>query len=592
MTAAIRAARRFAVSAEDQKFYANLYAEPEAALWMQAVIDLLDLEKVSNPALACLLLLAGDAALNGDLCLHLTEEKIRESGRRLASRIGEAQLPEIRSLTALGRDGAFAGRFAGLVSDGSGGITPFVLSENRLYAHKYFTLKQTLARHLRLWIAAPAEPIGGIVRSKVDFNPEQLRAIDEACRRRFMILTGGPGTGKTTVIQGILSAFFDAGLTEGIWIAAPTGRAARRAAESAAQVPGGHVESGTIHRLLRSLEDSVPGLILIDEVSMVDLELMTRLLERVDPSKTRLILIGDRNQLPSVDAGAVLGDLVELFQNAAGAVDSVIELTKSHRSGDRILAAAARVNEGVDFDAVPWEPASTPGGGPEGCFWIDTAEVDPSHVIRRWTETLFPVAMIAALQEAAGHSPDSETFAQCARDLGSTMRSRVLCVTRQGRRGAETINSQIMKQLNRRLAAAGALFVHGEDWFSGMPLLVARNDEKRDVYNGETGILLRNAGGFRAVFDRGTRLNMLTLESLPASLPAFAVTVHKSQGSEYDDVLVILPDDATHPLISRQILYTAITRARKRVFVAGHRDVLQAALKRKVDRETGGLMRG
>lgn len=587
---------------EDYRFFEELALQPEAALWMGAVADVLELGGVNDPVLARLLLLAGDATLSGDLCLRLTEERVKEAGRRLADRSGTAQIPDIRAVVQKAGEPDLTQRYPTIIAGASQEkerLTPFVLAENEglLYVNKYFRLRRSLGRRLSEWWSGLSALSGEVSASQgtTVLTEEQLRAVREAMRRRFLIITGGPGTGKTTVIQGILSGLYAAGIRDNIWIAAPTGRAARRAHESASQVAGGEVKSGTIHRLLRSLPDRMPAAVIIDEVSMVDLELMNELLRLLDPAEVRLILIGDRNQLPSVDAGAVLGDLVQLLSSQKEASDCIVHLTKSHRSGDLILAAANAVNSGSS--QVPWEPVSleefkkSPPEA-EGCYWLDVGPGQIAGVMRQWSEMILSANAIEQILEAASaHGGVEDLLLQSTvRSLLKQMRGRVLAVTRQGKLGAEQLNTFIMQRLNRLLAASDALFVHGENWFSGMPLMVVRNDEARDVYNGETGILLRCGGVFRAVFDRGSRLNFLSLESLPESEPAFATTVHKSQGSEYDDVLIVLPEDATHPLISRQILYTAMTRARKRVFIAGRADVLAAAVSRKLERETGGLL--
>jgi exodeoxyribonuclease V alpha subunit len=587
---------------EDHNVFAALFKRPEVALWMAAVADLFEVSGVRDPALGGLLLIAGDATLSGDLCLRLTEERVKEAGRRLAVKADAAQIPDIRGILQKARDPDLAERFPGLIvkaGQESERLAPFVLDdkERLLYINKYFRMRRSLGQRLSAWVAAESSPIAGTVSAKQGsavLTAEQLRAVQEAMRRRFLILTGGPGTGKTTVIQGILSAFYSAGLTENIWITAPTGRAARRALESASQVKGGAVQSGTIHSLLRALKVSMPAVVIIDEVSMVDLELMTELLGLLDPEKVRLILIGDRNQLPSVDAGAVLGDLVQLMASRKE-TECVVHLTESHRSGDRILGAADAVKAGAPFAEIPWEPLTLEEFAQEppksdGCYWLDSGPEQIGSVIRQWSGMILDQQAAEAIREAASMSPEDPLLPSLAMGILKRMRGRVLSVTRGGKTGAEHINALILQRLNRLLAASDALYLQGENWFSGMPLMVNRNDASRDVFNGETGILLRCGSVFRAVFDRGDRVNLLSLESLPESEPAFATTVHKSQGSEYDDVLVVLPADDTHPLLSRQILYTAITRARRRVFIAGRANVLASAVTRKMERETGGLL--
>jgi exodeoxyribonuclease V alpha subunit len=486
-----------------------------------------------------------------------------------------------------------------------------------------------------------------------------------------LIVTGGPGTGKTSTVLNLLRGLVRQGLEpERIALTAPTGRAARRLTESLRsgldriEQPASGDESlralhgTTLHRLLRYMPDRNSFLyhrsnplpfevLIVDEVSMVDLALMAHLLDAVDPSRTRLICLGDRDQLPSVDAGAVLSDFLGMlapgdvaaryspevlraagellpetreslkhpsfFQQPAarksavsgslrqGWTDRIVELTWSFRSGDAILRAATAVNQGhAEAESLARVfPALVPVGGgqsvawpDQGCYLVEEEAAPREGVVLDWIREHFDGEYLGLVAQAGGADP-AELPELCARLFAHLNRSRILAIGRRGRAGVSGINAAAARWFHGRL---GLRVARPDALFSGMPVLIVRNDHRRELYNGDVGVVLdvRSDGsaspGFRAYFERpGGRFTGYAMETLPTCEAAFALTVHKSQGSEYERVLLVLPDDPVHRLLSREVLYTGLTRARKLAVVYGSPAALTRAVREKLVRETGGL---
>jgi exodeoxyribonuclease V alpha subunit len=402
------------------------------------------------------------------------------------------------------------------------------------------------------------------------------------------VISGGPGTGKTSTVVKILALAIEEALAQGlpaprIALTAPTGKAAVRlesavqsakrqlacSDEARAAIPDG---ATTIHRALRGRErrDKLAlELLVVDEASMVDLELMTELMAAL-PDDARLILLGDRDQLASVEAGAVLGDICGLGRAPAREsklAACVVQLTRSYRydagGGIGQLARAVQAGDLERALAVLDDPDQ-----PEVALCEADPLRDPEH---RFSERV--VGGFRPYLEAG----DPATALRCLE------RFRVLCAHRQGERGVTALNQHVA-----RLLFTAGLLPASEGNYLGRPLLVTENDYRVRLWNGDVGLVTRAArGGSCAYFsaaDGGSR--ELGLGRLPPHESAFALSVHKSQGSELDEVALILPP-APSRVLSRELLYTAITRARARVVIYGSRAVFAAALSRAVSRSTG-----
>lgn len=459
----------------------------------------------------------------------------------------------------------------------------------------------------------------------ITLTTEQQEAVRRAVRAPLTVISGGPGTGKTTIVVSILRVLRRLGVTmDQVALAAPTGKGAKRMGEAIAQGLEGLTtpvdqlvlpEPRTLHRLLgyspatgrfRHHENNrlSERVVIVDEASMIDLTLMERLVRSVRDD-ARFILLGDAEQLPSVEAGAVLRDLVP----AAGPLPAeVLLLRKSHRmspsdpAGRNILLVAGRINRGEvagllksrsQDDAIT-ERRSAAQLAWQGVEYI-SSDKDPREVdglLERWyTEHIrgMPGFMDRIQQvyhqRADGFPP--EDAAGLTALFTHFDRFRLLCMTRVYRTGTHSINELLHARLARDLGTARtSSFVTGE------PVLMQVNDYGKGLFNGDQGVILsviegRHAPQLMAVFRRGEHFAAFHLDTLRVHLErAFAMTVHKSQGSEFDHVGIILPEQDL-PINSREILYTAVTRSRKSVTIVGKREILEKGVQRRVRRYSG-----
>ena len=419
---------------------------------------------------------------------------------------------------------------------------------------------------------------------------EQRAAAEIALSQAVTVLTGGPGTGKTTTVARLLALLVEQAELAGvsrprIALAAPTGKAAARLAEAVvaevekldaldrARLAG--LRATTLHRLLGPRPDTsvrfkhnrgnrLPhDVIVVDETSMVSLTMMARLLEAVRPD-TRLILVGDPDQLASVEAGAVLADLVEGL--TARDDVRVAALRTRHRFGESIgaLAEAIRI---ADADRAV-ELLRT---GSEHIEWIDSDR--PTDRLR---EVLVPHAL--RVREAAVLG-DSELA------LATLDEHRLLCAHRRGPYGASHWNRQVQRWLSEETGQPLSL-----EWYAGRPLLVTANDYGLRVYNGDTGVVVAGPDGLRAVIARASGPRGFAPSRLADIETMHAMTIHKSQGSQADEVTVLMPPEDSR-LLTRELFYTAVTRAKVKVRVVGSEAEVRAALARRALRASGLRLR-
>jgi len=399
------------------------------------------------------------------------------------------------------------------------------------------------------------------------------------------VVTGGPGTGKTTTIArllGVLTAVTDEPLRTGL--AAPTGKAAARLTQVLAQAiddtdfPAAQrgqltgLSASTIHRLLGSRPDSrtrfrhhrgnpLPhDVVIVDETSMVSLTLMARLIEAVRPS-ARLILLGDVDQLASVDAGAVLKDIVEGL--SALGDPAVIRLEAIHRFGEVIGRLASAIRTG-DADAAL---DLLQEGQPEARL---VGSADIRHLVMPPSVALYRAAD-AGLREEAVHALDAH---------------RLLCAHREGPYGVRHWNGQLERWLMAETARQWL-----PPWYAGQPVIANANDYGLGLFNGDSGVVCRDdtsPTGLVALISDGEHPagRPYPLTRLADVSTAHAVTVHRSQGSQFDQVTVLLPEPES-PLLTRELLYTAVTRARSTVRVVGSEESVRAAIDRRAQRATG-----
>jgi exodeoxyribonuclease V alpha subunit len=444
---------------------------------------------------------------------------------------------------------------------------------------------------------------------------EQRRAVELALSGKLTVVTGGPGTGKTLVAAAIVRGFQRMGIKE-IALAAPTGKAANRLTEVIAKELAEHAAASaeapvaqTLHRLLgyrghgfvHHARSPLPvGALIVDEASMIDLELVDALLDAL-PASAPLVLIGDAHQLPAVDAGRILADLADP-DGAANARVAVLQ--HSHRMdasdprGRQVLEAAQAIHRGdaaaLFMAKAPLATARTPGTlAFSGVEWVDAAK--GAEIARQVTATVWhhfggPKAQAIA-NETVFRFDDGAIVAEQAQALEELWhrigRARILTATRGLPTGARALNAHL-----HELALDNMTITGKPEFVPGEPVMITANDYQRGLYNGDQGIIVRADEGtghhrYRAVFRVGTRLVPFAIEALRDRLElAWALTIHKSQGSELEAVALVLPEDDL-PLITRELIYTGITRARYSVVLCGSRVAITKGASRVALRHSG-----
>lgn len=493
--------------------------------------------------------------------------------------------------------------------------SPLVLAGGKLYLYRYWDAERTLCERIHHAAASTIPPWNDTFRDTFQrlfgpFGAEpdwQAAAAFAACRSNFCLITGGPGTGKTTTVVRLLALLLQQQPDTEIAVAAPTGKAVARLNESltgqiarlpedlSTSIPR---EAQTLHRLLAynptmdrfgyGVSRPLPyQVVVVDEASMVDILLMASLVKAMPPN-AKLILLGDHQQLASVDAGNVLADLChhagldrkhstdfcEGYQQISGQHldrsdergptfrDAVVVLQKSHRFDDRTgiggLSAAIRQGQADRAMAILENQAS------------DDVRLEPppahDHQLLLFLEPHL---------KRYYHAPDLKTAFQVLGEL------QLLTGLREGRWGVAGLNQLIENLLRRR-----ALTFHG-DHYDRRPIMVTRNDYTQNLYNGDIGICWMTDTGLQAAFPvEGGTFRMLPLIKLPQCESAWALTVHKSQGSEFDKILFLLPPK-DHPLCTRELLYTGLTRARQSATLFGTEDQTLHAIARTIHRVSG-----
>jgi exodeoxyribonuclease V alpha subunit len=533
----------------------------------------------------------------------------------------------VRRITAL----TGAPRFNSVIGVG-GARLPLVVDDGCLYSERARWLEQRVAARLAARLAASTREVAGVVRDvSAGLTDEQVRAVALALSGRVAVVTGGPGTGKTRVAAAIVRGFDRLGIAP-VALAAPTGKAANRltevmaaevgalscgsAARSGDSGPGGRVPAAmTLHRLLghtgtryaHHARCPLPvGALIVDEASMLDLELADAMLDAL-PDAASLVLIGDPRQLPAIDAGQILADLVAGAERVA-VLEHSFRMDAADPRGRAVLDAARAIQQGEPQRLVektaPLATVRTPGTlAFSGVEWIDSARTPDAarHVATAlWHHFDGPRAQDRANELVFRFDGGRVVPAQAGeleRLWAQLARARILTVTRGGPTGAHALNAHLhelaLARMTLRTMSGRPELVPGE------PVMVTANDYTRGLFNGDQGIVVRADEGsghhrYRAVFRVGGALAPFAIEALRDRLElAWAMTVHKSQGSELDAVALMLPDDDL-PLVTRELLYTGVTRARTSVVVCGPRTVLLAGGKREALRHSGlaARMRG
>jgi exodeoxyribonuclease V alpha subunit len=474
---------------------------------------------------------------------------------------------------------------------------PLRLLGNSLYLDRYWREERQVAVDLaRLRDGRPTEVhfarlddgLGRLFGEEPEDS--QSRAASAAVTHRLTVVAGGPGTGKTTTIGRITALLAEQAEPQRpmLALAAPTGKAAARLQEairdSADEVTNdkllrawiGELEASTLHRLLgwtpgrhsrfrHSRGRHLPhDVVIVDEASMISLTLMARLVEAIRPD-ARLILVGDPDQLTSIEAGAVLGDIV-----GAGAAkyDGIVLLDRVYRFGPGIAEVASAVRRGEADAAV-----EALARGAEGVTWIpiDPVDADPAGALAPVRDRAVAAGRAIMVSARAGAANDA---------LVALDAFRLLCAHRRGPHGVARWLREVESWLSGDLDASEGSF------YMGRPLLVTENDYELRLFNGDTGVVIAGGDGSPvAVFDRG-RAHAVSPSRVGAVDTVYAMTIHKSQGSQFDAAAVLLPPP-TSSILTRELLYTAITRARRELVLVGTETSIRAAIRRPAARATG-----
>jgi exodeoxyribonuclease V alpha subunit len=492
---------------------------------------------------------------------------------------------------------------------------PLVLEGDLLFLRRYREYERRLAQGLRRIGSAAVPTPAALDHTLFDTlfppatrDPHQARAATLALRHPLLVITGGPGTGKTTTIARLLLLSVAQARSDGrplrIALAAPTGRAAERMAESlrsaidALRIAGVDDalcdalprDATTLHRLLGTVPDrprfrhgaDLPlafDLVVVDEASMVDLPLMCKLVEAI-PDGARLVLLGDRDQLPSVEAGDVLAAIAD----AATTVESDAAVAPKRNFGGIRVALQRAFRQSDALDLAPLAAAVRDGDADTALALLRSGELRGVHFHEDAADPLVaPMreALLAPWRELgsvdAGNPGEGAALEGIAQALALAGRSRLLTALRNGPQGALALNARIEEAL------AGA---QRDPYFHGRLVAITENSYRHGLFNGDLGLCLRGEDGSAVWFRTVAGLRPFHPGALPAHAGAFAMTVHKAQGSEFDTAWLQLPRQPARTL-SRELVYTAMTRARNVLHVCASESALRAALATRAQRVSG-----
>lgn len=456
----------------------------------------------------------------------------------------------------------------------AGDYKPLILDKQRLYLYRYWYYEQQLAADINSRRSMQRTDINhalldnGLSRLFSKQSQEQKQAAQAAILHNFCLISGAPGTGKTSTIVRILILLLEQNYHLNIALAAPTGKATVRLQETIREILPNLAcsseikdliskESYTIHRLLANHrhESVLPyDVIVIDEASMIDLALIAKMAPRISKS-ARWILLGDKDQLASVATGTVLADLC----NSQNQKD-IVFLNKNYRfrQNSGIWQLTQAIKQGKASKALELLHSKS------DLSWHDLnpSEGVPSNLIEQISSNFSPCFFEQVPAKII------ETYNQIG----------ILCANRHGSHGMEFINQRLEEEFKRK-----GLIQAGINWYNARPIMITHNDYRLKLFNGDMGTILNNNAFFP---DAKGQIRAFSPNCLPKHETAYAMTIHKSQGSEFEQVLILLPDKLS-PLLTRELLYTGISRARSHVSIWGNKDIFLEAISQRSSRFSG-----
>ncbi len=520
-----------------------------------------------------------------------------------------------------------------LVSDGSE-IKPLILSNNLLYFQRYYHYETMILERIKLfleeekevkdqnleWLIKNCGFIQGLFSSvkSDDINWQKAAAIISVLNQ-FTIITGGPGTGKTTTVAQILYILFSINSSLKVALAAPTGKAATRMAESlknaasnqqfGSKIVGenfNELEPTTIHRLLGSRKNSIYfkhnkskpvnyDVVIIDESSMLDVALFAKLLDAIGP-QTKLILLGDKDQLASVEAGSLFGDLciaqkqLNIFsKETVTFINSFNEDEAQHLSKYNIGTSDHPLFGHIVQLQKSYRFSDDTGIGK----FSRAITSDDSKVIKSFFKNEDPQVIIdpeysdkifknfISGYDAFIKEKDISLALQKLNDL------KLLCAIRDGEQGLYALNKKIENYLQQKRLINSTV-----GFYENRPVMMTENNYELGLFNGDVGLVRPNDNNeLRIWFDQKGELKPVLPSSVSGVETVFAMTIHKSQGSEFEKILVILPEKKEIEIITRELLYTAVTRAKKQVIIQASEEVILNASAQSVKRGSGIMER-
>ncbi len=584
-----------------------------------------------SPAIYAAAALVSKALQDGSICINLKDM----AGLRVINQPAalDIVLPDVRRWRELLLDSSLVGM--------PGDYRPLILDDShRLYLHKYFKYETSLIENIRRRLPrsaregaagylkdVPTERVKDLLRSVYPDAADGSHALPIVATllcavNRLTVISGGPGTGKTTAVIRIISFLrqLASDRLSGLLLAAPTGKAAARLQEAVSSKsllsPGSNLDmdnrASTVHRLMGRgrLEGSLVAagndpldcdLLILDEASMLDISLTAKLFCAL-PDSASLLLLGDRNQLGSIEAGSVFadlhgdtedvfnyevyellkhyleeGDLKRIKTRSGPAIqDTMIELKDNYRFAP--ASPIGRLSRAVVAGAASAAVDLLKSHPTDGLRW---EELPPPKKISPLLESYFLPrirAYFAAVKKGAQPEEVFNLFSDFA----------ILCALRQGQYGSLAFNHLIEIILrNERICAGRGQF------YPGRPIMIAKNNYDLGLFNGDVGIMLPDPENredqlsvFFPAYDHPEGMRRIPLNILPENETIYAMTIHKAQGSEYNNVLIVLPDTDS-PILTRELIYTAITRGRQTVAIWGKEDVLKRAIERRISRFSG-----